>query len=350
MGKRVATITLFLIFMSIVTNVIPAQAEYYSEEVKEPLFQEYTRPTFGIDYETNRQLVDGGFKINNQTFDITNNFHTPFALYNIEIGNLTSFETILYAPKGLQVQEFLFGIPNAGQAHLAEIGIEIWYDLEGEITNYKVVQRTNVVDENQIFLNHDKVKCNKEDENLDCDHTQLSLVFLEPLKDKVMAIKAIDFKKRYQITYLNEGVNLSGEQISPNLVKLIPSTKKYEGLIPVTQIEKYSSRWVSEDGRIFEQNSFGSFNQVDLKFERFQDEGDPKTRLHSGFAKLITNEQTRAQQIFDSRQIISELPGSFTIDMPIGERITKEIKETMLEQEQIAKKIIEDSDRQIREY
>ena len=350
MGKRVVAFTLFLISIFTITFTVPVQAEYYLDEVKEPLFEEYTRPTFGIDHETNRQLIHGGFKINDKSFDITNNFHTPFEEYNIEIGNLTSFETILYAPKGLEVQEFLFGIPKAGEAHLAEIGIEIWHGLDGEVKNYKVIQETNVVDVNQVNLNHDKVKCNENDENLECDHTKLSIIFLEPLKDKVMAIKAIDFKKRYQITYLNEGIHLSGEQITPNPVKLIPSPKKYEGLIPLTQIKKYSTYWESEDGRLFEQNSFGSFNQIDVKFERFQDVGEPKTRLHSGFAELVIKEQKRAMEVFDADKIISELPESFTIYIAKGERITEETKETMIEQEQIAQKIIESSDRQVRDY
>ena len=41
---------------------------------------------------------------------------------------------------------------------------------------------------------------------------------------------------------------------------------------------------------------------------------------------------------------------SYYVYMSKGERITEEIKEIMFKQEQIAKKIIENSDRQIREY
>ena len=351
MGKRVIAFALLSISILGAPSIFPVQAEnYLDKQIKEPLFEDYTRPTFGIDHETNRQLIHGGFKINDKSFDIINNFHTPFDLYNIEIGNMTSFETTLYAPKGLNVQEFLFGIPNAGEAHLAEMRIEIWYGPDGEIQNYKVVQETNVIDENQIQLNHKKIKCNEEDEEFNCDHTKLSVVFLEPLRDKVIAIKAIDFKKRYQITYLNEGVDLSGKQLSPALVKLIPSPKKYEGLIPVTQVKKYSSIWSTEDGRLFTENSFGSFNQVNIEFERFQDLGEPKTRLHSGFPELMINEQKRAIEVFDADKIQSALPPSFTIDMSIGERITEKTKEDMLKQEQIAKKIIENIDRQIREY
>ena len=174
------------------------------------------------------------------------------------------------------------------------------------------------------------------------------MVFLEPLKDQVMAIKAIDFKNRYQITYLNEGISVFGEPINPLPKVMIPSTIKYEGLIPVTQIEKYSDYWISEDGRMFERNDYGSFHQVNYSFDRFQDKGEPLTRLHSGFGGKIIDAQYRALEIFDSSQLISELPDSVTLDMSIGERISNNHKAAMLWQELLARQILEDTQIQAR--
>jgi len=85
-----------------------------------------TRPTFGVSHETNEIIIDEGFTLNNQPFTITNNFHTPFEEQSINLGETNSFETTVYAPKGLKVQELLFGIPNLGDGHLAELGIEVW--------------------------------------------------------------------------------------------------------------------------------------------------------------------------------------------------------------------------------
>jgi len=175
------------------------------------------------------------------------------------------------------------------------------------------------------------------------------MVFLEPLKDKVMAIKAIDNKNRYQITYLNDGFDIAGDSLNPMLSNMIPSTIKYEGAIQVTQVAKYSPYWSTEDGRIFEMNSFGSFKQINQSFERFQDTGTAYTRMHSGFGGIIAYEQNRALDIFDSSKLVSELPESFTYIYPdTGERMTAELMEKMLEQEQIAKKIIEESKVQAR--
>ena len=131
----------------------------------------------------------------------------------------------------------------------------------------------------------------------------MSAVFLEPLKDKIMAITAIDFKLRDQTTYLNDGFDVSGDSLNPMNTMMIPSTVKYEGLIQVTQNEKYSKYWATDDGRIFEMNSFGSFKQINQEFKRFQDSGEPLTRQHSEFANIIEFEAERALKMFDASEL-----------------------------------------------
>jgi hypothetical protein len=301
-----------------------------------------TRPTFGLSHETQESIVDGGFTFNEQLFPITDNHHTPFQEQSVIIGKENTFSATLYADKGLKVQEFLFGIPNVGEAHLAELGIEVWYGYNNEINEVKAVQKSNVIDKDSIVATHEKTKCTSSDIEEKCDTTNLSIVFLEPLKDKVMAIKAIDFKNRYQITYLNEGLDISGPSLNPMQTKMIPSDVKGEGLIQITQIEKYSPYWISEDGRLFEMNSFGSFNQINKSFERFHDSGDARTRLHSGFGGIIAYEQNRATEIFDSEELTKDLQKSFSYSFPEQEeRINDSLVMKMLQQENTAKKILE---------
>ena len=187
-----------------------------------------------------------------------------------------------------------------------------------------------------------KIKCIETDLEEKCDTTLMSAIFLEPLKDKVMAIKAIDFKYRDQTTYLNDGFNITGESLNPMYTSLIPSKIKHEGLILITQTEKYSKYWVSEDGRMFERNDFGSFKQINQTFERFQDTGTAYTRLHSGFGGIIAYEQKRAIQLFNSTEYISELPESFAyIFADPSKRIDDKMRQQMLNQEQIAKDLLE---------
>jgi hypothetical protein len=305
-------------------------------------------PTFGISQDNEESMVDSGFKINNQTFAITDNFHTPFAKQPINIGEFNLFEATVYAEKNLKVQEFLFGIPEVGKANLAEVGVEVWYDRNGEISEVKVIQKTNVIDKDTIIATHEKIKCQKSDIEEKCDNTKVSMKFLEPLKDSVMAIKAIDYKNRYQITHLNEGVDILGDSINPPHTVMIPSLVKGEGLIQVTQTSKYSPFWTAEDGRMFEKNNFDSFKEVNKKFERFQDKGNAFTRLHSSFGGIIAYEENRATKVYDSSDFISEISDSYAYEFSVDERITDEMVEAMLEQEQIAIKYLEDSQVQAR--
>ncbi|MGD8299294.1 MAG: thrombospondin type 3 repeat-containing protein, partial [Nitrosopumilaceae archaeon] len=263
-----------------------------------------TRPTFGVSHENREDvIVDTGFRFNDQSFAIIDNHHTPFDEQTIGIGAVNSFAATVYADKDLKVQEFLFGVPQVGLGHLAEMRVEVWFDYTGEISDIIVKQDTEVIDRSSLSISHQKVKCMELDTEEKCDRTSMSAVFLEPLKDNVMAIKAIDFKHRDQTTYLNDGFDISGDSLNPMATEMIPSPLKGEGLIKVTQNEKYSDYWSTNDGRIFEKNSFGSFTQINHEFKRFQDTGDPKSRLHSAFANLIELEAEKAKAVFDSSEL-----------------------------------------------
>jgi hypothetical protein len=309
----------------------------------------FSRPTFGSSHEDTKKIVDGGFRLNNQTFSIYDNYHTPFNEQSIVVGERSSFEATVFSYSGLQVQEFLFGIPRVGEGHLAEAAVEIRINFEGEIENVKTIQKSNVIDESTIVATHKKVKCKPSSFEERCDSTRISIMFLEPLKDKVIAIKAIDFKNRHQITYLNDGIDVNGESLNPPQTVIISPLAKNQEPLKLTQSKKYSNLWTAEDGKIFERNSFGSFKQIINSFERFQDSGEPLTRNHSSFDNILKYEQSRALKIFNSTVLISELPEIFAYSFPEPEeRITEEIKQTMLEQEKIAQKIIKESNIQAR--
>jgi len=233
--------------------------------------------------------------------------------------------------------------------HLAEMRVEVWYDNTGEIEEVKVLQDTEVFDRASLSITHQKVKCQATDIEEKCDTTFMSAVFLEPLQANVMAIKAMDFKLRDQTTYLNDGFDISGDSLNPMVTKMIPSPTKGEGLIKITQNEKYSDYWTTDDGRIFEMNSFGSTKLINFEFKRFQDTGNAFTRLHSGFGGIIAYEQNRALDVFDATTLVSELPASFAYIFPEShERITDEMIQEMIIQEHIALKVLQDMDQQTR--
>jgi len=350
-GKRIRALSIIVAFLLLGSFGLYQESFANTEDEiteKIEINVSNTRPTFGLSHADNKKIVDAGFSFNKQTFVITDNFHTPFAELPVNIGEPNLFDAKVYAEHGLKVQEFLFGIPQKGDAHLAELGIEVWFDLFGEIQDIKVIQKSNVIDIDSVTATQQKTKCHSAvSEN--CIVTSVSMIFLEPLRDKVMAIKAIDYKNRYQITYLNEGFDVSGDSLNPMETKMIPSNIRDQGLIQITQTSKYSHLWTAEDGRIFEENDFGTLNQINKQFERFQDPGEPKTRLHSGFGGIIANEQKRATDVFDATKLISELPESIAYLYPESvERIDKEMKEKMLEEEKECLEYLKESTKQAR--
>lgn len=242
-----------------------------------------TKPTFGIDHKTYIQKITDGFSFNDESFDITDNFLTPFEQQTIRIGEINTFSAKVFAEKKLKVQEFLFGIPIVGEAHNAELGVEIHYDHSGEIEEIIVIQKTNVIDINSIQIEKIESKCRADSSDELCVTTQLQMIFLEPLQDSIMAIKAIDYKNRYIITYLNEGFDISGGSLNPMKTMMIIGTEKYEGLIKVTQIAKYSDVWVAEDGRAFEMNEYYTPKLINQLIQDKIDTRNNLDRYHSDF-------------------------------------------------------------------
>ena len=235
-----------------------------------------------------------GFSFNGQTFDITDNWHTDFERQSVIIGQNNTFAAKVYAPKDLRIQEFLFGIPEVGKAQDAELGVEVYYDYQGNVDGAKIIQKTDVVDAESFSGISYPSKCMPSDSTERCVTTEITLRFLEPLEYDVMAIKAMDWDGRYQFTYLNEGFDISGDSLNPMVSQSIAGNVKYEGMITVTQNAKYSKYWTTDDGRVFERNDYGTFTMIPQEFSRHQDSGEPLTRMHSEYSSLIQIEKTKA--------------------------------------------------------
>ena len=302
--------------------------------------------------ERSTKLVENGFQFNDQFFDITDNWHYSMESQTLILNTVNTFGAKVYAPGVLHIQEFLFGVPEVGHGEWPEFVVDVEYTRRGEMDSVTVTEYTpipdhkekdlSIIDLNSMNVSHEKVKCMKKDTDEKCDRTIFSAIFLENLQYNVIAIRAIDYNHRDQTTYFNEGITFSGKSFNPLPTKMIPSNLKNEGLIKVTQMEKYSAYWIADDGRIFEMNSFGSFNQVNQSFERFKDTGNPYNRLHSEFGKIILYEQKRATKLFDASNYTSSLPESFAYVYPEPhERIDEQMRQEMLDQENLAKDYLE---------
>jgi len=273
-----------------------------------------TRPTFGINHQTFTQQVEGGFSFNGIPHDITDNFHTPFAEQEVKVGQTNSFTTKVFADKKLQVVEFLFGIPVIGMAHNAELGIEIHYNYDGDIEKVIVVQKSKIIDVDSVKVSTSESKCSTDDKIPRCVTTHLSMKFLEPLQHKIMAIKAIDYKKRVQTTYLNEGFDITGNPLTPPQTDYMPSGRdglvqmvrfdKFENLWTISDeidVEKFGNLWVSPNAIIYTRNDVGSWFRLSPQntVEQNDSAGNVMTRLHSEFSTYKAYQADEAQITLD---------------------------------------------------
>ncbi|MCH7758270.1 MAG: hypothetical protein IIA19_07360, partial [Thaumarchaeota archaeon] len=299
-----------------------------------------TPPTLGVDKD-GRRLVENGFTYNENSMNVEL-FYTPYPLITVDVGIENTAVFKIYennGPEDIRHFEFAFGLFE-GQYISQSQAVIIWdksWDGQETVT---LEDPDNVLENVRVLSSIGK--CTMESNKEDCLVLTIFHTFREPLEFDMVGSNVWDEKRNGWQNYYNHGIHIEGESLNPMNTMMIPSTVKYEGLIKVTQNERYSNYWTTDDGRIFEMNSFGSFKQINISFERFQDTGEPRTRLHSGFAELIAYEQERATAIFDASQLISELPDYIPYSPPqISERMSEEMKQKMLEQEQIAKKILE---------
>ncbi len=265
-----------------------------------------TAPTSGLDWTTHRQIVTDGFRINDFIVTIDDNWWTDFPEQKILLMLPNEFEIKTYAQNGgLLVQELCFGLAEVGLTNTAEVCLEAWYDYQQNIVELKVIQETDVIDVDQVYATTSEKKCS-ESGDMKCTSTLFSNVkFKESMRYNVMAIKSIDQSRRSMMpTSLNDGIDLIGVSINPKPTMTIPGIEKYEGLITITQIEKYSNLWISDDGRIFDVNSSGSASIVDKDYTRHRDtDAFYMDRNHSEFDKLIAWTQQNAINVFDSSKL-----------------------------------------------
>jgi len=280
-----------------------------------------TAPTSGLDWTTHRQIVTDGFRINDFKVTLDNRW-TNFPEKQIIVGMPNEFEIKTFAQNGgLMIQELCFGLDEVGLINTAEVCLEAWYDYQQNIVDVKVIQDTNVIDEDLLKVSTSEKYCDVD--GMKCTATLFyDVVFMEHLKNKVMAIQSIDQSRRTMMpTSLNDGIVIFGDSLNPMLTRQIAGIEKGEGLITITQVEKYSDLWIAEDGRIFEMyGESDSFRLVNQSYERHIDSGMVKNRTHSAYSNLLLWQEKLATEIFDSSLIQGSDKGFTPVSTGIDHR------------------------------
>ncbi len=288
-----------------------------------------TKPTFGKHWNNQAvQLVDDGFVFNGMPLTITNNWHTDFDLTSSIIGDNNTVHIKGYATNGLKSVSLSLGVPEIGLKTNAEshiiVNVNSNYTSPAgyDIADIVHEQKEGLVNEEMTSASIDKVKCISSDTAERCFDVTISFVIMAPLSHEVLAINAVDKQRYSTTTYINEGVEFTGEAL---LAAATHELKQKHGnqnpfeTISLTQQDRRYQVWEDQYGYIWSQNDYGTWLQITRPDIQQRDDlpTSVMTRIHSNFANLVIDEQDRATLIFDSKAIQGTLDESFSYDMPL---------------------------------
>ena len=286
------------------------------------------KPTFGKSWEvTSVQLVENGFTFNEYSLDITDNWHTDFTRTSAIIGDENHVDIKVYTDKILNSVTLSLGVPEVGDVSHAETDIII--QLQRNYTNvhdYDIVgiiheQKESLVDVDKTISSISKVKCTSISTDEMCYTVGIDFTVNAPLKSEVLAISAVDTNRRSTVTYINEGVEFTGESLLPANTHSFIDKKTSQSdadAILLTQQDRRYQIWEDNHGYLWTVNNYGTWLQITTPdFERHEDAATSvMTRAHSGFAQLMMDEGTKATLVFDSATIQSEVGESFVHAYP----------------------------------
>ena len=285
----------------------------------------HKKPTFGISHLTYKQIVDNGFTFNDYSLTVTDNWHTDFHLTSSLIGETNTVKIKTYAADPLKWINLYLGVPRLGDVSEAESEIHLVvsrnytnpvdYDLD-EINHY---QKEGLVNENNTSASISKVKCQASDNDEKCYEFTINFTVMAPLHEEVIAISAMDDKRRQHVTYINEGVEFTGTPLLDAHTAQLMQKKTNQGQVEIIELTQQNRRynvWEDQHGYLWTLNEYGTWTQITAAdFERHQDStSSVMTRQNSNFASLIEQERQKALLVFDSGGLISELDDYFAYD------------------------------------
>ncbi len=129
----------------------------------------------------------------------------------------------------------------------------------------------------------------------------------------MVAISAIDTKNRINTTYINEGLEFTGDSLlTPETHELYYRAGNQHPLeiITLIQEDRRFNVWTDQNGYLWHQNNHNTWIQ-DTRTEPSPRMNDPSsnsmTRNRSNFDNAIALAKEKALIVFDSSQIINSL-------------------------------------------
>ena len=299
------------------------------------------KPTFGKSWEVSSdQLVKNGFSFNGYSLDITDNWHTDFVKTSTIIGEINHVTMRVFAFDGLRYVQLSLGLPEIGATSDAEADIIVHLERNYDNPNdYDIVgieheQKEPLVNTDSTTASITPSLCNTSHTEPFCYTIDIEFAVDAPLSHDVIAISAIDTKRRTTTTHINDGVEFLGESLLPAETASIFIKKTNQGKgnhIILTQDDRRYDTWTDQDGYQWMQNSYGTWIQQTLPDMIISHDGSTQvmTRLHSEFDSMVQQEQERAILVFDSKNIQSVPDEPFSYEF--HEIIPRHLDEGLLE-------------------
>ena len=297
-------------------------------------------PTFGSHHQTYQQQVDYGFTFNGQKITIENNYHVDIDKINAKVGNNTATIKV-FAQDPLRNVSLYLGIPTNLDTSGAETQIELVLYKNNTVSSGYTVKQVNhhqeepLIDETATYSSTHKVNCNDTDTLKKCHSFIINFRVMAPLMYDHTAITAYDVSGRSQTTFINDGIEFHGAQLSEPKTHTIhyklgsQHDVKYHNL---EQTDRRNNIWMDQHGHIYTHNahntwkqlSVGELNRMGLSDDTVQYYSEMKnsltpvsltktdpdvnvvTRIHSSFGGMIQDEKAKALQVFDTTKDLKQ--------------------------------------------
>ena len=298
-------------------------------------------PTFGSHHQTNNQQVDYGFTFNGQKITIENNYHVDIDKINAKVGNNTATIKV-FAQDPLRNVSLYLGIPTNLDTSGAETQIELVLYKNNTVSSGYTVKQVNhhqeepLIDETATYGSTHKVNCNDTDTLKKCHSFTINFRVMAPLMYDHTAITAYDVSGRSQTTFINDGIEFHGAQLSEPSTHTIPYKKGNQHDVQYYNLEQTDRRnniWSDQLGNIWTHNEHGTWKKLSIsELKRTMDlpdnviqyyidhknnhtpvvlnKVDPDvnvvTRIHSSFGGMIQDEKAKALQVFDTTKDLKQ--------------------------------------------
>ena len=298
-------------------------------------------PTMGPDAD-GKLIVEDGFSYNGHAVNVAA-WHTEYPLIVVQTGKMNVLEAKFYDDWDTDIRSvrIAFGVPEIGKLYQGETIVE-YYPNEIIGSQLNVIDKNNLLD--QVSINTEKTNCNSSENSPTCTVLTMEHMFREAPLANVVGITLADQTRNSVQFYFNDGIGVDGESLNPPQTAVQTLNQKGTPQIQLTQIDRGDNLWIDSQDNLWFQNSFGSWIKI-TSDDGIQISSEPIAkngidRNHAVFNTYKAGQELLASQLWNSENIKSILPDSFTYEFDgINRMEDPQLQKTILEQIQKAQQI-----------